>query len=301
VIKDKIQEIEKLENEKLNAVAQVKKEAFEADISEIQTILENIKRLLKLLNRELYDVKKYRSYDFEVLDEFVEIYTTYSSQPPKEFEQLFKLLKNNEYCEYKILKEIDVLKDNCKSAALVWYEIFKKEFKINHKYQAFLYEVLRGAMLNIEDGERNISFKVETFRTILNRFYETLEKNSLKGDKLEREAECDGLMGEALYAAGIESGEKFGIAFANMLKGKKQFNKKNDEDNISNWCRFDSEVGFGIIKFNPGERKIVITNLFLQDAKSVIRRNYNEFFKGYAQGVIAKIGNLADIAYEIDV
>ena len=164
----------------------------------------------------------------------------------------------------------------------IWQGIFHDNFKITNKYRLFGFRPDLGRMINPDDRNRNIAFKTETFIKFLNRFYVAVT---------DTEA-----MNEALFNAGKQCGEAFG---SNLVRDFR-FDPFDDSfvkkvEYIKEWCRFDTEAGFGYMVCYADEAggklniKLKVENLFIIDTRITDLRDYSLFFTGYTVGVLSRI------------
>ena len=177
-------------------------------------------------------------------------------------------IKTNEKSKYNRL---------AKESHALWEVIFGYEFAITYENRLFGFTF--GEMLNPDDDNRNIAFKVETFLSFLCDFHKTLE------DEFKNPEIAKTVMGKALLKAGEQCGSAFGKSLANSFKDKKYL--VSDESKIMKWCEFDTRAGFGFMSYNEKEHKLTVTNLFLHAPHS--SESYTEFFEGYAKGVLEEL------------
>jgi len=166
-------------------------------------------------------------------------------------------------------------------AHAMWERIFGYPFKITCENRMF--EKLESGMFNVDDKERNIAFKVDTFLGLLDNIYSTLEKQygTTDSDTFKK------TMAEALQNAGMECGRAFGKALIDQWKNE---NKTYDQDQkIKTWCEFDTRAGFGQMDYDPVTSVLSVKNLFILDCKTVGKRDNSAFFTGYVKGVLSEL------------
>ena len=161
----------------------------------------------------------------------------------------------------------------CPEARNLWKDLTKnKPFEIGLMNHIFEFNNEHGVIINSDDGQRNVAFKVKTFLHFLDNFFnESSDKKKFN---------------DTLYKVGEQCGKTFGKDFARsqLLKDIKIWQEK-----IHIWCEFDSRAGFGKISFlkKDNMHMIVVENLFLRENGN--NKDYTAFFTGYATGVLAII------------
>lgn len=178
----------------------------------------------------------------------------------------------------------------------------------------FTWESERGALINPNDGSRNVSFKVATFQGLLLGLEEGLAKllhnQQIEGctDDGAIERRTRSWLHDALHSAGQRCGAAFGDA---LSAGWRQKRDLGIEARIRMWCEFDSDVGFGRFSLNEktieikGPRltlcDIQLRESFLTPAKDTNFQDAEDhrlcsLMTGYVQGVLSRI-----LGYEVDV
>ena len=159
---------------------------------------------------------------------------------------------------------------------------------------------IRGTMVNPHDAQPNVSLKTETFVRMLNVLHEEAENAVYETGGNREEAQHD--VDRMYRAAGLSSGQRFGGA---MLHDWLQDGPLMEKDaRVRNWCRFDSDVGFGRFEFFPkgtypedgdGDAElrdnnvIRITNNFVTYLQKPQDANLCLWMEGYIEGVLQKI------------
>ncbi|MDR0863833.1 MAG: AAA family ATPase [Candidatus Symbiothrix sp.] len=168
-------------------------------------------------------------------------------------------------------------------ASALWKEVYGYDFEItceNH-----LFGVLdTGEMHNTDDGKRNVAFKTVTFIGFLNQFYKTLL------EKFSDEDSCREIMNKALFNAGKQCGETFGIALVEQWDDEKR--EYDDREKLEHWCAFDTQAGFGLMtmSYPHGDTKVLnVKNPFIIDYNIAKDRDYTAFFSGYVMGVLTEL------------
>lgn len=169
--------------------------------------------------------------------------------------------------------------------------------------RVFIHETPRGTLINPNDKSRNVAFKVETFKRLLEGVQtglETLLDEERENGKL-RATNQDWLT-KTLRSAGRGCGEAFGVAlnktFSNGRVGV------GVQERIQKWADFDSDVGFGKFCFDElsikiDGKRLVHCDVYLLEsfltAESEVRsgeaadHQYCEFMTGYIEGVLSNL------------
>jgi MinD-like ATPase involved in chromosome partitioning or flagellar assembly len=168
-------------------------------------------------------------------------------------------------------------------ANAVWHEIYRKNIDNIVENRVFRIVKERGEILNI-DGSRNVAFRVKTYVGLLDNFYQSFF-DIADGD-VER---CIRSLNRTLYDAGVSCGDAFGEGFVALDTYIKAPGESNKTKNIEQWCRFDTEAGFGKMSYkNENSEKILsIENLFIMARGTTT--DYTAFFTGYVIGVLKVI------------
>jgi len=170
----------------------------------------------------------------------------------------------------------DTKKESIKEKAKwLWKSIYGYDFNINCHNKVFVF--INGEMKNIDDDERNVAFKVETFNGLLQAVNDTL------GD----------VMIQALKTAGLRGGKGFGISL--LDKWKEEGKNYNLSQKIERWCIFDTRAGFGKLEYletDDSHGVLTIGNAFIQssDESHDSKVGYDTYLFGYVTGVLSEIG-----------
>ncbi|MCL2304525.1 MAG: AAA family ATPase [Planctomycetaceae bacterium] len=162
-----------------------------------------------------------------------------------------------------------------KQAHTLWEEIYGYPFRITREERIFRLFDDTGEMRNIDDEQRNVAFKVDTFLNLLRDFRKTLE------DELKDLNEAKRMMERALSNAGKQCGASFGASLDEQLIEKEKIGKNEYQRKIQSWCEFDTRAGFGLMSYDGNF--IEIKNPFIQDPE------YMAFITGYVIGVLEKL------------
>ncbi len=146
-----------------------------------------------------------------------------------------------------------------------------------------------GQMLNMSDRAPNLSFRVETFRGLLDSLWTTVEgadASGAVGDQIDEN------FGVALEESGFAAGENFGVDYAADLPHADM----SEVDKLHRWCDFDSAVGFG--RMHLEKRKsdargirgaiVVEENAFASD-RGEDDHDLCRFLVGYFKGVLTAV------------
>jgi MinD-like ATPase involved in chromosome partitioning or flagellar assembly len=165
--------------------------------------------------------------------------------------------------------------DSIKQAHALWEKIYDYPFKITLENVLFVRHENR--LYNIDDDQRNVSFKAETFRKLLQGLQDGLKTGTFE---------------TALGAAGKQCGESFGAALRSIW-GMSD-NATADEDKIPEWCAFDSRTGFGDMVYDVKDKTITVANSFVMDDQDPDKDEFVPFFNGYVEGVLSRLGYQLD-------
>ena len=140
----------------------------------------------------------------------------------------------------------------------------------------FDYDSELGIMYNPKDGMRNVSFRQDTFLTMMRTIYQEIgpEKGS-----------------EVFFKCGYDCGRNFGMLLNNQWKKE----RIQLHDKITRWCEFDSQVGWGKFISNidlDEDNGTLSGNLCIRDCFFVDIDGHNEvcaYIKGYCTGVMNKL------------
>ncbi|MCA9474066.1 MAG: hypothetical protein KC594_18530, partial [Nitrospira sp.] len=180
----------------------------------------------------------------------------------------------------------------------------------------FTWESERGALINPNDGSRNVSFKVETFQLLLqgieNGLTELIHHEELGTEETNELKDVGTQIAQAnektrewvenvLHAAGNRCGQEFGKYLAESGSDERDLNV---QAKIQRWCDFDSDVGFGRFELDPNTIEIKGPRLIRCDIRlresfltpavdTSFKRpgdhRFCAFMVGYIEGVLAQI------------
>ena len=144
----------------------------------------------------------------------------------------------------------------------------------------FEYIASRGIMINPEDRQRNVSFRTDTFISMLGGIFDNVV--SLAGiDKAKSIFHETGYTSGRNFAQRLNSSWEFGEGGTASIASK-----------LRKWCEFDSNVGWGKFDVNVNvdeetgdfDGTLTINECFIVDRKE--RKEICEFIRGYCEGVI---------------
>lgn len=144
----------------------------------------------------------------------------------------------------------------------------------------FEYIASRGIMINPEDRQRNVSFRTDTFISMLGGIFDNVV--ALAGlDKAKDIFHSTGYTAGRNFAQRLNSSWEFGEGGNASIASK-----------LRKWCEFDSNVGWGKFDVNVTvdeetgdfEGELTINECFIVDRKE--RKQICEFIRGYCEGVI---------------
>lgn len=150
----------------------------------------------------------------------------------------------------------------------------------------FDYDPANGMMINPADGERNVSFRTDTFINMMGGIYQKVA--DISGEAAAQ---------EIFFQSGYEGGKNF----ANRINSKWGNTSSIVEikNKIQKWCSFDSMVGWGKFEANIEideeqdtlSGTLTITEAFIVDTQH--KRKVCAFIRGYCTGVLnTLLGNL---------
>jgi len=155
-------------------------------------------------------------------------------------------------------------------------ELYKIQDISDLAKKLFFLDKKTGKLLNPSDGSRNVSFKVETFNTILN----VVNNKNI------------------LFDAGYQPGVKFGNTFNDILIKENIF---TPIEIIKKWFEFDSDVGFGSFHLEGFDGRSFLMSSLDSQKNNIVGYIYIEynflkeskyysdiklFLAGYVQGVL---------------
>lgn len=153
----------------------------------------------------------------------------------------------------------------------------EENIRDNEKYllKMFLVNTKTGTMINA-DGAPNISFRVDTVTDIFNSISGSLQEKGLNAE-------------EVFFRAGMSAGKDFGVHILPYFEN--DLGLSEEEERISEWCTFDSSVGWGKLSYDPQAGTISILNNFetKRNAQTGAMPVDCGFFKGYIAGVLSEI------------
>ena len=135
-------------------------------------------------------------------------------------------------------------------------------------------------MINPEDRQRNVSFRTDTFISMLGGIFDNVV--SLAGiDKAKSIFHETGYTSGRNFAQRLNSSWEFGEGGTASIASK-----------LRKWCEFDSNVGWGKFDVNVNvdeetgdfDGTLTINECFIVDRKE--RKEICEFIRGYCEGVI---------------
>ncbi len=138
----------------------------------------------------------------------------------------------------------------------------------------------RGIMINPEDQQRNVSFRTDTFISLMGSIYkEIIDLSSKENANL--------IFHKSGYSAGQSFAQRLNSRWDLATESASLYSEK-----LHKWCEFDSDVGWGKfdidvdINEETGDFRgtLSISECFIVDMKNKCR--ICEFVKGYCEGVI---------------
>lgn len=167
-------------------------------------------------------------------------------------------------------------------------QLLPKEEEVLIPTKVFQYFPETGIMRNPEDGERNVSFRTDTFIRMMDGIFEEVAavSNVAKAQ-------------EIFFNCGYESGSNFAGRMAAKWGNCTTF--EEIEKAVQEWCTFDSDVGWGKftanITFDEEKETIsgtlTISKAFIVDTKD--KRQICQFIRGYCTGVLETLLGGAEV------
>lgn len=154
---------------------------------------------------------------------------------------------------------------------------FGEQTDLKKTKTVFEYDPERGIMINPEDRQRNVSFRTDTFINMMGGIYDKVRSLSSK-------EEAD----EIFFQSGYAGGSNFGSRLAVQMENSRMKN----EERLEQWCRFDSQVGWGKFSIDVSideeagtlEGQLKINECFIVDKAG--NRRVCAYIRGYCEGVI---------------
>lgn len=192
--------------------------------------------------------------------------------------------------------------------ALIEHLRISKRTEEQHKI--FVVPNSQGVMINMSDGQRNVSFKVNTFLSMIDDIHiglladsadttptpRAIEDGRADTEELRREDATDvtRMLEGNLYEAGLLGGARFGKSL--MEEVWKDRKPESLQARVEEWCNFDSAVGFGLlscpeIQMEEGviRGQIHIHDNFLTSTRKSNQRGLCPLLSGYIAGVLKAI------------
>ena len=159
---------------------------------------------------------------------------------------------------------------------------------IDHHYKTFRLD--EGVLINMSDEQRNVSFKVNTFCSILDDFHNKMIEELLPTHRKKTHSKVE----EEFYQAGSISGQRFGVGLAKL------WDNRGAKDDLAGllqfWCQFDSDIGFGelsakLSKQEPMQGAMKIKGNFLAANRTSLNdpANLCMLLAGYIAGVLHEV------------
>lgn len=150
----------------------------------------------------------------------------------------------------------------------------------------------KGVLVNMSDNERNVSFKVQTFCSILDDIHREIiddEKTSGSSD-----ANVNPIRSSKLKDAGLISGRRFAESVI-KLWSEQNHDPHDLKGLLKYWCDFDSDVGFGSLTGDLEQRgvhlsgTVVVENNFLAEDRTDRDPDLCKLLAGYIEGVLENL------------
>lgn len=149
-----------------------------------------------------------------------------------------------------------------------------------------------GEMVNVVDNARNVSFRVDTFTTLLGNLRRHVERYIVEMRKKGELSNGGKAFAGALALAGQKCGDHFGDSLLDVWKRSRAQHPLARR--VERWCEFDSIVGWGRFRSAPenlpndmtNDFSIIVVHNFLASGKEP---DLCPFMTGYIQGVLSQL------------
>ncbi len=193
-------------------------------------------------------------------------------EPQKSFKMLLSSLHRVNAFDGDIDEYLSAILNNTK-------KLLPQEEEMVIPTKVFQYFPETGIMRNPEDGERNVSFRTDTFISMIGGIYEAVAATSdlQKAQKI-------------FFDSGYESGSNFAERMSSKWGDCTSF--EEIEKAVQEWCTFDSDVGWGKFEANISfdeENETILGTLTIIKAFIVDTRHKRKicaFIRGYCTGVL---------------
>jgi cellulose biosynthesis protein BcsQ/predicted hydrocarbon binding protein len=159
---------------------------------------------------------------------------------------------------------------------------------IDYHYKAFKLD--EGVLINLSDDQRNVSFKVNTFCSILDDFHNNMLAEFTPTHRGRSIAKVEA----EFHRAGFVSGQRFAKGLAELWE--KRGSRADLGGILQFWCQFDSDVGFGVLsaklfRRQPTQGWVKIKDNFLAANRTMQHHPANlcRLLAGYIAGVLNEI------------
>jgi len=160
---------------------------------------------------------------------------------------------------------------------------------IEDRYKIYAIPGTQGVMYNLADSQRNVSFKVKTFLSMI----DDIHAGKISQLKSSATEERDGQDQERLYQSGLHAGTAFGKNLIEEVWGNLSRSRKLSE-RVQEWCHFDSSVGFGLLTSDVSDDEncagsVHVTENFLASGRNASHPRLCRLLQGYITGVLREI------------
>lgn len=150
----------------------------------------------------------------------------------------------------------------------IWRSIYGRDFEITHRNRLFKFlDSVGGWMVNMDDVNRNVAFRVDTFTKILNVIYNEDDNANTS---------------RSLFSVGSSCGSSFGSELSDYWNRTGKI--YNRDVWINDWCGFDTDVGFAKLEYEATTSTLRARNLFIRN--TIAASDYTSFFTGYAESLL---------------
>jgi len=170
--------------------------------------------------------------------------------------------------------------------------------RIMERHKIFGLAGSQGVMINLADQQRNVSFKVKTFLSMIDDIHSGIVNDLMS----EKEVEAAPKGNRPLYHAGRLCGLGFGASLMTEIWDDAA-RRRRLADRIAEWCAFDSDVGFGMLtchELDETPLRVVgvlqVSSNFLISGRGTADRHLCELLAGYISGVLQRIIEVAEVS-----
>jgi predicted hydrocarbon binding protein len=179
------------------------------------------------------------------------------------------------------------------------YEKIGLKPELEEEERIFDLSLVTGKLINPNDQQPNVAFKIETFVKMLREIFQEAQRTVYESGTAKEQTS---LRVAGMYrAAGATCGENFGSALNHMWSkdgGEISRDKDGERNKIQKWCEFDSDVGFGKFISSFSEEKSDFNELVIDIVSNFLTLDQKEddpnlclLMEGYIEGILKRISD----------